>query len=82
MQQSLNKWQLIHTYQRMVSEGSASELRCPDDDFPYYTKLDHSTPDEPVFHCTFCNANVRYGSLVWDQILAVVKTKYDIILEK
>lgn len=65
--QSLNKFQLIHTY-----VNTRGHLRCPDDDMPYYVMMDKAT-SEPVFHCTYCQANVRFGSDVWDQILEAVQ---------
>lgn len=80
--QSLNKWRLIHTYNSMAFADKAEILRCPDDDMPYYTRLDHDNSDEPVFHCLYCQSNVTLGSHVWDQILQVVRTEYDVELSE
>jgi hypothetical protein len=74
--QSLNKWQLLHTYQNV-----RGFIRCPDDDYPYFAML-KDDPENPVLHCTYCQANVRFGSDVWDQILEAVQEFYpDVTLE-
>lgn len=70
MPSELTNWQLFHLYRRLVDEGKALHLLCPECDYPLITRIGPN--DEPVLWCYGCLSSIRPGSDVINRVRAVV----------
>lgn len=67
---SIDYWQVIHKYMRLVAENRALPLMCPECE--ERLRLRMGPGDRPMLWCMTCDAKYVPGMDVWDQIRAVV----------
>ena len=75
----LNKWHLIHSYQRVVEAGLAEPVVCPDDGQTLISMIDTVDPknEDPVMWCPACDSRYHLGIGAWDQIDASVRDHWN-----
>lgn len=66
----LTNWELFHNYRRLVEDGKAAQLLCPECDTPVVTRI--GADDEPVLWCYTCLSSLRPGLDLLAQVRAVV----------
>lgn len=71
---SLTNWEVFHLYRRLVEDGKAKPLICPDDDSILVTRIGHD--DEPMLWCYECLATIRPGLDLVQRVRAVVTEHY------
>lgn len=75
----INKFVLVHSYNKLVDDDKAKPLVCPDDQQELVSMIDaDGNTDDPVMWCPLCDTKYRFGLDTWNQIEAVVKEHYDI----
>lgn len=79
--QSLNIWQLFHTYQRLAENFKAQRLVCPNDGSFLVTRMKGKDTEHLYLWCHDCNTWTQPGLDVIRQVEAVVKEHYDVRLD-
>lgn len=70
----MDKWRLIHRYNRLVRIGEAKPLSCPDCEMPVVVRPD--LDDEPRLLCAFEDRFFLPGTMFWADVNAVVAEHY------
>lgn len=72
---TMNKWKMIHSYQRIVEANLAEPVACPDDGQTLVSLIDtvDDTNEDPVMWCPVCDSRYHLGIDAWDQIEATVR---------
>lgn len=66
----LTNWQLFHNYRRLVEDGKAKPILCPECETQLITRI--GPDDEPRLWCYGCLTSLKPGSDVLAQVRAVV----------
>lgn len=76
----MNKWILIHTYQKLSDEGKVGRVECPDCFGPVASMIDavDTTNEDPILWCPACDSRSKPGIAFWDQIEAAVRDHYEL----
>ncbi len=67
----MNKWELIHNYRRMVAQGNAEPINCPDDNGELLPVV--SDDGEPALRCLSCRTVISPGLRIYEQMQRVVE---------
>lgn len=70
----MDKWLLIHRYNRLVTLGVAGPLECPDCRARVAIQL--ADDEEPMLWCLYCDTKMTPGLDFWHDIRAVVSEHY------
>lgn len=70
----MTNWELFHKYRRLVEEGKAKPLICPDDTATLISRI--GPDDEPVLWCHACLSSIRPGAYILQQVRAVVSEHF------
>lgn len=76
----MNKWILIHSYQKLAEEGKVGRVECPDCFGPVVSMIDavDTNNDDPVLWCPSCDSRSKPGIAFWDQVEATVRDYYEL----
>lgn len=69
------EFKVLHNYQKLVRRNLAEPLTCPWCENAYVTVLGEG--DEPALKCTYCNALVKIGAVLYNRIETTVKEHLD-----
>jgi len=73
----LTKWQAIHKHKKLVQQGTAMPIRCPNEEAIYITRIGQD--EEPVLYCYMCKTTVIPGLWLYKQLEAAINEKIDTI---
>lgn len=68
----MDKYQLLHDYNKLVRRDMANPLECNRCNIEYTVRLG---PDEPVLKCYGCGGTLIPGDKLYGEILHVVETR-------
>jgi hypothetical protein len=68
------QWSIFHNYRRLVIEGKAKPIECPDCSFVLVTQPDQDA--NPVLWCIRCDVRLIPGIDLYDQMKAIVGEHY------
>jgi hypothetical protein len=74
MGSELSSWELFHRYRRLVEEGKAKSLECPECQNSLITRI--GPDDEPILWCYGCLSSLKPGLDVISRVRAVVTEHY------
>lgn len=66
-----DKWLAMHTYRKLVEQGIAPAIVCPDCEFPMTTQADEA--DRPILVCSPCRVTFNVSAWVLDFIEANIR---------
>lgn len=67
----VDRWPTIHAFNRLVREGKAVAIMCPEDEAPLLTRL--GKDDEPTLWCPVCKTYFTPGVVTWQSITAILE---------
>jgi hypothetical protein len=70
----MDKWLVYHRYNRLVSQGAAGPLLCPDCREKLVAKI--GADDDPVLWCMYCDTHMTPGLQFWQDTRSVVSEHY------
>lgn len=67
----MDKFDILHKYNRLVRRDLATALTCGEDSWEYTVKLG---PDgDPVLHCYLCGGRLTPGERMYEELQKVVE---------